>query len=138
MCPKYIKQGRAMTSLSGLAISCFILVTLCAPLAEAYGREERASNETERYQLVTFDFLRVELPYVICLWILIVSLAKIGKKFNIEMFHRSVDYVDYCIHFKFFTLSVLKTVNWFVNCSAFKHSMIFLTITNSKRLGLSS
>jgi hypothetical protein len=36
-------------------------------------------NETLRYPIAVFDFQRVELPYVICLWILIASLAKIGK-----------------------------------------------------------
>ncbi|XP_076449063.1 putative Na(+)/H(+) antiporter nhx-9 [Babylonia areolata] len=39
---------------------------------------ETNSNETERYQLVTWDFHHVEVPYVICLWILLASLAKIG------------------------------------------------------------
>ena len=41
--------------------------------------EEKSNNETERYQLVTWDFHHVEVPYVICWWILLASVAKIGK-----------------------------------------------------------
>ncbi|XP_069112567.1 probable Na(+)/H(+) antiporter nhx-9 [Argopecten irradians] len=58
------------------AISCAFVYWV--PV-EAHGSEgQDSNNETERYQLVVFDFGRVELPYVICLWILIVSLAKIA------------------------------------------------------------
>lgn len=36
-------------------------------------------NETHRYQLINVNFSRVGVPYIICLWILVVSLAKVGK-----------------------------------------------------------
>ncbi|XP_041375066.1 sodium/hydrogen exchanger 3-like [Gigantopelta aegis] len=39
----------------------------------------KSDNETVgRYQLVSFDFHHVEIPYVICLWVLLASVAKIG------------------------------------------------------------
>jgi hypothetical protein len=63
-------------ALFGFVISCVLLL---AP-ARISGSSEVGDhkNETERYKLVVFDFDRVELPFVICLWILIVALAKIG------------------------------------------------------------
>lgn len=63
-------------ALFGFVISC---VLVCAP-ARISASSEAGENktETERYKLVVFDFDRVELPFVICLWILIVALAKIG------------------------------------------------------------
>lgn len=42
------------------------------------GEGKKNESNTERYPLVVFDFERVELPFVICLWVLIASLAKIG------------------------------------------------------------
>lgn len=64
-------------------ISCFILVCVFPFGTEGLnsGSESsvNGSSSSLRYQLAVFDFERVELPYVICLWILIVSLAKIGK-----------------------------------------------------------
>lgn len=45
--------------------------------------EDGKKNESspDRYPLVVFDFERVELPFVICCWILIACLSKIGKIF---------------------------------------------------------
>ncbi|XP_067651622.1 probable Na(+)/H(+) antiporter nhx-9 [Haliotis asinina] len=40
--------------------------------------EKGTTNETERYPLVNWDFDHVEIPYVICLWILLASVAKMG------------------------------------------------------------
>ncbi|KAK3796236.1 hypothetical protein RRG08_006806 [Elysia crispata] len=36
------------------------------------------TNQTHRYKLVSFKFDHVEVPYVICLWILLACIAKIG------------------------------------------------------------
>ena len=36
-------------------------------------------NGTNGYKLVHFNFEHVEMPSVICLWILLASIAKIGK-----------------------------------------------------------
>lgn len=38
-----------------------------------------SSNESHRYKIVSFNFSHVEVPYVICLWILLASIAKIGE-----------------------------------------------------------
>ncbi|OWF55240.1 Na(+)/H(+) exchanger beta-like [Mizuhopecten yessoensis] len=62
--------------LSLLAISCAFVYWV--PVNAHVSEGQESNNETERYQLVVFDFARVELPYVICLWILIVSLARIA------------------------------------------------------------
>ncbi|XP_060074535.1 sodium/hydrogen exchanger 3-like [Ylistrum balloti] len=62
--------------LSLLVISCAFVYWVPVNAEDSEGQE--SNNETERYQLVVFDFARVELPYVICLWILIVSLARIA------------------------------------------------------------
>ena len=67
-----------------LFIVLVMLVFQAQPTLAAETAEE-SHNETERYKIFTFDFERVELPYVICLWILIVALAKIGKKWKILM-----------------------------------------------------
>lgn len=56
----------------------FLILVVWAQTGTAKEHEE-SHNKTERYKLLSFDFERVELPYVICLWILIVALAKIGK-----------------------------------------------------------
>lgn len=56
----------------------FLILLSWAQVGSAEAHEE-SHNETERYKILSFDFERVELPYVICLWILIVALAKIGK-----------------------------------------------------------
>ena len=68
--------GAARCSLLELSICAFLILCQWGPVAC-----EGKKNEThsERYPLAVFDFERVELPYVICLWVLIASLAKIGK-----------------------------------------------------------
>lgn len=48
------------------------------------GEGKKNETNTERYPLVVFDFERVELPFVICLWVLIASLAKIGKTISMS------------------------------------------------------
>lgn len=63
-------------ALFGFVISCVLLFAPARILASSEVGEHK--NETERYKLIVFDFERVELPLVICLWILIVALAKIG------------------------------------------------------------
>lgn len=65
-------------ALFGLAISCVLLLAPARILASSEAAAGGHNNGTERYKLVVFDFERVELPFVICLWILIVALAKIG------------------------------------------------------------
>lgn len=73
--------------LQGLSVStCSYVVFLLATIAEQVtpvsgNSEEISSNESEHYQLVEWDFHHVEVPYVICLWILLASLAKIGKSY---------------------------------------------------------
>lgn len=61
----------------------FLILVVWAQTGTAKEHEE-SHNKTERYKILSFDFERVELPYVICLWILIVALAKIGK--HVTMF----------------------------------------------------
>lgn len=56
----------------------FLLLVIWAQMGSA----TESHNTTERYKIFTFDFERVELPYVICLWILIVALAKIVFHLN--------------------------------------------------------
>ncbi|KAK3085401.1 hypothetical protein FSP39_002795 [Pinctada imbricata] len=55
---------------------------LCLLIGATDGEEVAESGGSEggveHYKLVEFNFERVELPYVICLWILIVALAKIA------------------------------------------------------------
>lgn len=41
--------------------------------------QKHGKNTSERYRIISFDFQHVEVPYVICLWILLASVAKIGK-----------------------------------------------------------
>lgn len=59
----------------------FLVLLSWAQVGSAKEHEE-SHNETERYKILSFDFERVELPYVICLWILIVALAKIAFHLN--------------------------------------------------------
>ena len=40
---------------------------------------ERHGEGEEGYQIFKMDFERVELPFIIALWILVASLAKVGK-----------------------------------------------------------
>ncbi|XP_062610042.1 sodium/hydrogen exchanger 3-like [Saccostrea cucullata] len=70
------------------ALFCFVIscVLLLAPAGISASSEAgEHKNETERYKLVVFDFDRVELPLVICLWILIVALAKIAFHLNSKL-----------------------------------------------------
>lgn len=50
-------------------------------LQEIDGHEKSNSDEahSQRYPVFTVDFMRVELPFVIGIWILFASVAKIGK-----------------------------------------------------------
>lgn len=59
--------------------TCLILSQWSTVTAEENSEEKGNGTHSERYPLVVFDFERVELPYIICLWVLIASLAKIGK-----------------------------------------------------------
>lgn len=74
-------------ALFGLAISCVLLLAPARILASSEAAAGGHNNGTERYKLVVFDFERVELPLVICLWILIVALAKIGA-YSIKRLYR--------------------------------------------------
>lgn len=41
--------------------------------------EEGGGHEVERYPITTIDFSRVETPFIIGIWILFASIAKIGE-----------------------------------------------------------
>ena len=63
-----------------------LLVLLFSVLCVYHARSESLeeshpvkTNKTERYKVVSFNFRHVEVPYVICLWILLASIAKIGE-----------------------------------------------------------
>ncbi|KAL4234434.1 Sodium/hydrogen exchanger 1 [Mactra antiquata] len=56
---------------------CTCIILCLVNCVTAHEGKKNESN-SERYPLVVFDFERVELPFVICLWVLIASLAKIG------------------------------------------------------------
>lgn len=77
--------------LKGCVCTCIILSLWCTAAAEEKGKKNESNSE--RYPLVVFDFERVELPFVICLWVLIASLAKIGRPyFNVkQMSKQSTD-----------------------------------------------
>lgn len=51
------------------------------PLSQEYTDESHkmGGQNSERYRILSFNFHHVEVPYVICLWILLASVAKIGK-----------------------------------------------------------
>lgn len=68
---------RGFSLLSVCLCTCIIL----CQWSYAEGRHQKNETHSERYPLVVFDFARVELPLVICLWVLIASLAKIGRVF---------------------------------------------------------
>lgn len=64
---------------------CGVLLALLLALGElprARGVEEEpggAHGEAQGFQVVTFEWHHVQDPYIIALWILVASLAKIGK-----------------------------------------------------------
>lgn len=64
--------------LFGLVISCVLLLVLVRILVLLEVVVGGYNNGIEWYKLVVFDFERVELFLVICFWILIVVLVKIG------------------------------------------------------------
>ena len=71
-------------------VYALFLVLLFIGTGSANSEHKESHNGTERYKILTFDFERVELPYVICLWILIVGLAKIGKIQKIFFFYQTL------------------------------------------------
>lgn len=65
---------------TGSLTTLFCVITMVAtPVVSSDDTEEAKGNGTERYHLVVWDFHHVEVPYVICLWILLASVAKIGE-----------------------------------------------------------
>jgi len=77
-------SSRAGFSLLGVCL-CTCIILCQFSLADAKEKSEHNASHTERYPLVVFDFERVELPFVICIWVLIASLAKIGRiSFNVK------------------------------------------------------
>lgn len=46
---------------------------------DEHAGEHGAGHEVERYPVTTVDFSRVETPFIIGIWILFASIAKIGK-----------------------------------------------------------
>ncbi|KAK7114435.1 sodium/hydrogen exchanger 3-like [Littorina saxatilis] len=77
---EYFSLKRAPVSTGSLTtFLCLLSFFIATPVhSHGDGSNEANSNETERYQLVVWDFQHVEIPYVICLWILLASVAKIG------------------------------------------------------------
>ena len=51
------------------------------PLLGAHGEEGHGHEEAHSYQVFHVEFSRVEVPFIIALWIFVSSLAKIGKIF---------------------------------------------------------
>lgn len=49
---------------------------------EAATDQPHSKHEVERYPVTTVDFSRVEIPFIIGIWILFASIAKIGKWTN--------------------------------------------------------
>ena len=87
---EWFKLNRVMMKTGVQAALVCLLFLVVSPVSGADETDEANSNETERYQLVTWDFHHVEVPYVICLWILLASLAKIGEYLQIFCHARSV------------------------------------------------
>ncbi|KAK7481699.1 hypothetical protein BaRGS_00027072, partial [Batillaria attramentaria] len=63
---------------AGSVTTLFLVASIFTSVIGSEEKGDTSSNETERYQLVVWDFHHVEVPYVICLWILLASVAKIG------------------------------------------------------------
>lgn len=79
-----IKTPSKTFSLLKISLCTCIILSLLNCVAANEGKKNE--SKSERYPLVVFDFERVELPFVICLWVLIASLAKIGKlAFNVKL-----------------------------------------------------
>ena len=73
-----------------LATAIILTVALSAVCETA----DFSKNETVgRYQLVSFDFHHVEIPYVICLWVLLASVAKIGKSYSIYIIYKLMQHM---------------------------------------------
>jgi sodium/hydrogen exchanger-like protein 3 len=53
-----------------------------AKSASPDGHAEGGEHEVERYPVTTVDFSRVETPFIIGIWILFASIAKIGKSID--------------------------------------------------------
>ncbi|XP_052816084.1 probable Na(+)/H(+) antiporter nhx-9 isoform X2 [Mya arenaria] len=70
-------------SLLALGLCTCIILSLGVHVEASGG----SKNETksERYPLVVFDFARIELPFVICVWILIACLSKIAFHLNSKL-----------------------------------------------------
>ncbi|XP_053401693.1 sodium/hydrogen exchanger 2-like isoform X2 [Mercenaria mercenaria] len=70
------KTPQTRFSLLKLCLCTCIFLSQWECVTAAEGKKNETNSE--RYPLVVFDFERVELPFVICCWVLIASLAKIG------------------------------------------------------------
>lgn len=64
---------------SGWGLRLALLLAL-GVLPRARGFEEEAHGESQGFQVVTFKWQHVQDPYIIALWILVASLAKIGER----------------------------------------------------------
>ncbi|XP_052234182.1 sodium/hydrogen exchanger 3-like isoform X1 [Dreissena polymorpha] len=83
----YRNRSENGLSLSRICLSTVlvlvVVLSMLADTAEASGGKNGTQNE--RYPLVVFDFERVEFPFVICIWVLIASLAKIAFHLNSKL-----------------------------------------------------
>lgn len=67
-----------------LLAALFLALTLSVVANTSEGNKQKREAETEpeklkRFQVVAWNFPHVETPYIISLWIVLASVAKIGK-----------------------------------------------------------
>lgn len=82
--PFYLLLPFCINSSSGYGATNAIIGDPITTIRSSLELESRVfigdQNETvKHYELFKFDFEKVSTPYIVCLWILIVGVAKIGE-----------------------------------------------------------